>query len=447
MEYCNIKDIRNGLISKEFSAEELVEMKYDLIKKNEANLNVFITQDYDNAITKARKLDSSKVFETECNLLTGIPFGIKDNIFTKGLKTTGGSHLYDNFVPVEDAKVVADIYKLDSISLGKTNLDELGVGDKTISHVLQTHNPYNLDFDANGSSGGSAVFVSAGYGAFALGSDTGGSVREPAGCCGIVGFKPSYDLISLHGVLNYAKSLDHVGIFTNNIMDALITTSGITNNFGKDSNFNLRGFDYFENEFKLVKDKIKVGYFKEVFESAESEEYTKIIEFLEVLKKESPFEVVELSLPELYGTREIYSVKTAVEGYIGFTSATNNYELYGSRINFKINQGKELLEEKETIKKIEEQEAVLITKYNKFFEDVDLIVAPLSSFHKDINIVTVQNFTRTPAVALPIALGSNAVPVGLQLCGQRNKDRELLIMSKYIEDLIGFEHRPKSIIL
>ncbi len=446
MEYCNIKDIRNGLTNREFSAEELVEMKFELIKKNEKNLNVFITQDYENAVKKAKKLDRSKAF-VDCNLLTGIPFGIKDNIFTKGLRTTGGSHLYDNFVPEEDAEVVKNIYNLDSISLGKTNLDELGVGDKTISHVLQTHNPYNLNFDANGSSGGSAVFVSAGFGAFSLGSDTGGSVREPAGCCGIIGFKPSYDLISLKGVLNYAKSLDHVGIFANNILDTLITTSAVTNNFSKDAKFNVTDIGYFENEFRNVKEKITVGYIKEIFESADCEEYSKIIEFLEVLKRDSRFEVVEVSLPEVYSTREIYSVKTAVEGYYGFTGATNNLELYGNRVNFKINQGKELIDEKNTIRKVEEQEKKVIKNYNKLFEVVDLIVTPLSSVHKDINIVTVQNITRTPAVALPLALGSNSVPVGLQVCGQVNKDRELLIMSKYIEDLIGFKNKPKSIIL
>ncbi len=447
MEYCNIKGISNGLKNKKFSVEELVKIKYDLIKKNESNLNVFITQDYDNALEKAKYLDSSNVLKKQCNILTGIPFGVKDNIFTKNLKTTGGSNLYKNFIPNVNAKVVDDLYKHDAISLGKTNLDELGVGDKTISHVLQTHNPYNLDFDANGSSGGSAVFVSSGLGAFALGSDTGGSVREPAGCCGIVGFKPSYDMISLNGVMNYAKTLDHIGIFTNNITDALITMSAVTDNFHKSIDYGFEDFDYFENKTNKDVGKIKVGYFKEIFESATSEEYIKIIEFLEVVKKDNNFEVVELSLPEIYNSREIYSVKTAVEGFYEFTSATNEYSLYGKRVNFKIAQGRELLEEKDTIKKIEEQEKALITKYNKFFEVVDIILTPLSSFHKDINIVTVQNFTKTPAVALPLALGSNNVPVGLQLCGKINKDYELLIRAKYIEDLIGFNHRPKNIIL
>ncbi len=447
MEYCNIKGISSGLKSRKFSAEELVKMKYDLIKKNESNLNVFITQDYDNALAKAKDLDSKNTFKNQCNILTGIPFGIKDNIFTKNLKTTGGSNLYKNFIPSENAKVVEDIYKLDAISLGKTNLDELGVGDKTISHVLQTHNPYNLDFDANGSSGGSAVFVSSGFGAFALGSDTGGSVREPAGCCGIVGFKPSYDMISLDGVFNYAKTLDHVGVFTNNITDAIITMCAVTDNFHKSIDYGFENFDYFENKTNKEVGIIKIGYFREIFESATSEEYSKIIDFLEVLKSDNKFELVELSLPELYSSREIYSVKTAIEGYYEFTSATNDYSLYGKRVNFKINQGKELIEEKETIKKVEELEKVLISKYNKFFDVVDMILTPLSSFHKDINIVTVQNFTKTPAVALPLALGSNSVPVGLQLCGKINKDYELLIRAKYIEDLIGFEHRPKNIIL
>ncbi len=248
-------------------------------------------------------------------------------------------------------------------------------------------------------------------------------------------------------MFNYAKTLDHVGFFANNIIDTLIITSAVTNNFGRSDSFNAKEVEYFENEFKKVPNKIKVGYLKEIFESHTSEEYTKIQDFIEILKNDRNFEIVELTLPEIYNSREIYSVKTAVEGFKEFTSATDDYSIFGERINYKIKQGKELLAEKEVILRIDEYEKVLVSKYNNLFNFVDLIITPLTSFHKDINIVTVQNFTKTPAVALPLALGTNGVPVGLQVCGKLNTDKELLLKAKYIEDLIGFKHKPKCIIL
>ncbi len=446
MELNTVKDINDNLKNRKISVEELVNLKFDIIKKNESNLNIFITEDYDNAIEKARDLDSKKMFKSDVNILTGVPYGIKDNIETRGVLTTGGSRLYENYVPTEDAPVVEKLKNVDAISLGKLNLDELGVGDKTISFKHQTKNPYNLDFDTNGSSGGSAAFVTAGYGVFSLGSDTGGSVREPAGCCGIVGFKPTYDFIPASKVKNYAKSLDTVGVFANTVEDIMIATSAMSKKFRNRENFDYTDFESFDSELVLGMDKIKVGYIKEVFESYTHEEYTKVWEFLNTIKNDKLIELVELSLPEIYLTREIYSVKTAVEGFDEFTSHTKNLELYGERVNAKILQGKELLENKDTVDRVIQNEKMVNDKYNNFFKQVNIVATPLSSFHKDVNIITIANISRTPAIALPVELGSNNVPVGLQLCGQYGEDRRLLRKAKYIEQLIGFKEAPKMLI-
>ncbi len=446
MEFNTVKNINENLKKRNISAEELVNLKFDIIKKNESRLNIFITEDYDNAIKKAKDLDSKNVFKGDVNILTGVPYGIKDNIETKGILTTGGSKLYENYVPTEDAPVVNKLKDVDAVSLGKLNLDELGVGDKTISFKHQTKNPYNLDFDTNGSSGGSAAFVTAGYGAFSLGTDTGGSVREPAGCCGTVGFKPTYDSIPAIKVMNYAKSLDTVGVFANTVEDIMIVTSAMSKKFRNRENFDYTDFESFDSELVLGMDKIKIGYIKEVFESYTHEEYTKVWEFLNTIKNDKLIELVELSLPEVYLTREIYSVKTAVEGYKEFPSHTKNLELYGDRINAKIKQGMELLDNNDVVDRVLQNEKLVVEKYNNFFKEVNIIATPLSSFHKDINIITIANISKTPAIALPVELGSNNVPVGLQLCGKYGEDRRLLRKAKYVEQLIGFKSEPKMLI-
>ncbi len=446
MELNTVKDINENLKKRKISVEELVNFKFDIIKKNESNLNIFITEDYDNAIIKAKELDSKNVFKGDVNILTGVPYGIKDNIETKDLLTTGGSRVFENYVPTEDAPVVEKLKNIDAISLGKLNLDELGVGDKTISFKHQTRNPYNFEVDTNGSSGGSAAFITAGYGTFSLGSDTGGSVREPAGCCGTVGFKPTFDFIPADKVMNYAKSLDTIGVFANTVEDIMIATSAMSKKFRNHENFDYTDFESFDSELILDMDKIKVGYIKEVFESYTHEEYTKVWEFLNTIKNDTLIELVELSLPEVYFTREIYSVKTAIEGLQEFTSHTKNLQLYGERINAKIEQGKELLNNKDVVERVLQNEKACVDKYNKFFKEVNIIATPLSSFHKDINIITVANISKTPAIALPLELGSNNVPVGLQLCGQYGEDRRLLRKAKYIEQLIGFKNAPKLLI-
>ncbi len=446
MEYRNIKEINEALKNHVISVQELVEEKIKIINKNEENLKVFITTDFDNALEHAKKLDSEGVFKHQTGIMTGIPYGVKDNIFTKGLKTTGGSKLYADFVPDFDSRVIEKCKILDSVMLGKLNLDELGVGERTESHFGQTRNPYNLEKDTNGSSGGSAVFVSAGYGAFAYGSDTGGSIREPAGRVGCVGFKPTYGFLKTNGVMHYAKSLDHLGVFTNSVFDALIATSASSRKIRNHTKFDYTDFECLENELTPDIRVIKVGYFKEIFESSTNEEYTKVWEFLQSIKDNKRIELVELSLPEIYETREIYRVKTAIEGIEEFTSHTDDISVYGDRVRLKIAEGEELLQDKKELKRIRKLENKIVKNYNRFFDDVNIIITPLSSFHKDINLITLANLTRTPAVALPLCIGSEGIPMGLQVCGEVFEDRKLLRKAKFIEDLIGFKNKPTQLI-
>lgn len=194
MDYFNedITSLHDKLVRKEISVRQLVEATYDYIDKTEGKVNAFITLNKEAALKQADALDEKGVDPD--NLLSGIPLGIKDNIVTKGLKTTAASHILDNFMPVYNATVMDKLDALDTITVGKTNMDEFAMGGSTeTSYFGKTHNPWNLDKVPGGSSGGSAAAVAAGEVIAALGTDTGGSIRQPAAFNGIFG-------INLHTV-------------------------------------------------------------------------------------------------------------------------------------------------------------------------------------------------------------------------------------------------------
>ena len=205
----------------EVSSEELVKAHLDKIEAMDKDLNAFITVNGEAAIQTARNVDKKIKNGEETGLLAGIPIGIKDNIMTKNLRTTCGSKMLEDFVPPFDATVISRILNEDGIVIGKTNMDEFAMGGSTeTSYFGITRNPRNLEVVPGGSSGGSAAAVASGEAALALGSDTGGSVRQPASYCGVVGIKPTYGMVSRYGVVPMSNSLDQVGTFGRDVSDA-----------------------------------------------------------------------------------------------------------------------------------------------------------------------------------------------------------------------------------
>lgn len=215
-----ITELHDLLQKKEITVSDLVDESFQQIGKVEQDVQAFITLDEDKAREKAKALDEKLGTEEANGLLFGMPIGIKDNIVTKDLRTTCASKMLENFDPIFDATVMEKLNNAGMITIGKLNMDEFGMGSSTeTSYFKKTRNPWNPDRVPGGSSGGSAAAVAAGEVPFALGSDTGGSIRQPAAFCGVVGLKPTYGRVSRYGLTAFASSMDQIGPITRNVED------------------------------------------------------------------------------------------------------------------------------------------------------------------------------------------------------------------------------------
>lgn len=233
-----LQDIRNRLGKKEISVSELVDASFSRIREVDGKIGAFLRYDEEAAREKARLLDEklSTSDVSELDPLFGLPTGLKDNISKQGMVMTCASKILENFEPVFDATVVQKLDEAGAVTIGKLNMDEFAMGGSTetsISHV--TRNPWNTEYVPGGSSGGSAAAVAAGEVYFALGTDTGGSVRQPAAYCGVVGLKPTYGRVSRNGVVAFASSLDQVGPITRNVEDAAYVLQAIAGHDPMDS--------------------------------------------------------------------------------------------------------------------------------------------------------------------------------------------------------------------
>ncbi|GIP01108.1 MULTISPECIES: Asp-tRNA(Asn)/Glu-tRNA(Gln) amidotransferase subunit GatA [Paenibacillus] len=223
-----LTEIHNKLQNKELSVTDLVDQAFTRISEREDRVKAFITLDEEGARSSAKALDEKLASEGTRGLLFGLPVGIKDNIVTEGLRTTCASQFLSNFTPVYDATVVGKLRAADTVTIGKLNMDEFAMGGSNEnSSFYPVRNPWDLDRVPGGSSGGSAAAVAAGEAYFALGSDTGGSIRQPASYCGVVGLKPTYGLVSRFGLVAFASSLDQIGPLTKNVEDSAYVLQAI----------------------------------------------------------------------------------------------------------------------------------------------------------------------------------------------------------------------------
>ncbi|TBL80543.1 Asp-tRNA(Asn)/Glu-tRNA(Gln) amidotransferase subunit GatA [Paenibacillus thalictri] len=231
-----LQEIHNKLHGKQLSVSELVDESYSRIGQVDGKVKAFLTLDEENARAAARKLDEQLGGDESRGLLFGLPAGIKDNIVTEGLTTTCASQFLRNFNPVYDATVVQKLKAAQSVTIGKLNMDEFAMGGSNENSSFHpTYNPWNPEHVPGGSSGGSAAAVAAGEVYFSLGSDTGGSIRQPAAYCGIVGMKPTYGLVSRFGLVAFASSLDQIGPLTKNVEDSAYVLQAIAGHDPQDS--------------------------------------------------------------------------------------------------------------------------------------------------------------------------------------------------------------------
>ena len=301
-----VHELAEKLDKRELTSEEIVKAYKDRIEDKEKDVQAFITTTLDEALEEAKRIDGAK--GEEANKLAGIPIGIKDNLCTKGVKTTCASKMLENFVSPYDATVIEKLNEEQIISLGKLNMDEFAMGSSTENSAMKvTHNPWNLNKVPGGSSGGSAAAVAADMVPWALGSDTGGSIREPASFCGVVGLKPTYGLVSRYGLVAFASSLDQIGPITKDVRDCATLLNIIAGHDEKDStSYNKEKVDYIKALKGDVKG-LKIGVPKEFFgEGINPEVKAKLEEAIEKYKEmgavveECSLDVAEYALATYY---------------------------------------------------------------------------------------------------------------------------------------------------
>lgn len=291
-------ELHEKLVNKELSSVELTNALYERIDEVEDKVNAYVTLDKENALAQAAKVDAKIAAGEKIATLAGIPGAIKDNISTKGLRTTCSSKILSNFVPIYDAHVIKNLRADETIFLGKCNMDEFAMGSTTAtSYFGASHNPWDLSKVPGGSSGGSAAAIAAGEAIWTLGSDTGGSIRQPASFNGCVGIKPTYGRVSRYGCVAFASSLDQIGPITRDVTDAAVVLNTICGHDEMDStSLNVEVPDFTKALVADVKG-MRIGLPKEYFGAGVDPKVKAVIEQAIAKYRELGAEIVEVSLP------------------------------------------------------------------------------------------------------------------------------------------------------
>lgn len=307
-----LKKLREMLDSKEISAVELTEQYFDRIENSDKEINSYITVCKENALADAKK--AQEVIDSgNSGAFTGLPISVKDNICTLGVKTTCASHMLDDFIPPYNATVMEKLKEDNIVMLGKTNMDEFAMGGSSqTSYFGGVKNPYDLTRVTGGSSGGAAASVSADLCAAALGSDTGGSVRQPASFCGVTGLKPTYGTVSRWGLIAFASSLDQIGVIAKSAEDTGYMLEGIYGYDENDATSSKKSEGNYNSLIGSDVNKLKIGVPKEFFGDGLNDEVkTAVLNAVEYYKKLG-CEIVDVSLPSLeYAVSAYYLISSA----------------------------------------------------------------------------------------------------------------------------------------
>jgi len=465
-----IKEIHNKLIDKEITATELIKGYFQTIDEKDNQIKAFLTLTKDSALEQAKKVDEKIKEGKEINVLEGIPYAIKDNMLVKGVKATAGSKILENYTASFDATVIKKLKKQGAILLGKTNMDEFAMGSSTEnSAFFTTKNPHDLERVPGGSSGGSAASVASKMSVFALGSDTGGSIRQPAGFCGVVGFKPSYGTVSRYGLIAMASSLDIIGPFAENVEDAEIIFKSIAGKDSMDSTSQDISVD--TNKTQNIQNTV-FGLPKEYFQEGLDDKIKKTIEEVIEKIKSQGATIKEVSLPStsyalpcyyIIMPAEVSSNLARFDGirYSSINDYSNLHDIYfktrgegfGEEVRRRIVLGTYVLSSgyyDAYYKKAQQVRRLIAKEFDKVFEEVDFLITPtsptfpfkigekvddpLSMYLSDIFTVG-ANIAGIPAINLPCGQADN-LPINMQIIGPYLSDFSLLNISKTIENII-----------
>ena len=467
-------EIRDQFLNGKLTAEQITKHFLERIKKYDGEIGAFLKVLDERALKKAKELDEKKKKGEKLGKLAGIPIAIKDNMHIKGELSTCASKFLANYVAPFDSTVVKLLEAEDAIIIGKTNMDEFAMGSSTENSAMQvTHNPWNLKCTPGGSSGGSAAAVAARLCPVALGSDTGGSIRQPAAMCGVVGYKPTYGRVSRFGLVAFASSFDQIGPFGTNSQDAALVMEVIGQHCEKDSTSSSDPKDdYFTSINSEIKGK-KIGVPWQFLEGLSAEPKTYFTNAIESLKKAGA-EIVEVDLSILKYCLATYYILTTAEASTNLARFDgirygvrspraqtldqvydySKEEGYGKEVKRRILLGTYVLSagyQDAFYRKAQKIRTLIINGYKEAFKKCDIIATPVTPFAtfeigsihdplqmylEDIYTISI-NLAGIPAVSVPSTFTKDGKPIGIQFMGPQKKDTLVLQVANGFEKLAG----------
>ena len=475
MSQSNISKLHEGLVNKDFSCRELTEKYLKAIEKDNGELNAYVTVTPEAALETADKVDEKISRGEEIALLEGIPMTLKDNISTNGIRTTCCSKILEDYTPIYDATVWDILKKQNSVLLGKTNMDEFAMGSSCEnSYFGGAKNPHDLGHVAGGSSGGVASAVGGNIAVYGLGSDTGGSIRQPASFCGIVGMKPTYGAVSRFGLIAYASSLDQIGPITTSVEDTAIVFDAISQYDKMDSTSQGRKgapvCDSLRNDIKGM----KIGIAKEYFDGVREDVRKSVEEAVEVYRSLGA-QIVEFDLPSLKYALPVYYIIACAEASsnlgrydgIRYGYKADNYRDvndmvkktrstgFGEEVKRRILLGTYVLSSgyyDAYYKKAQNLRGKIVSDFRNVFNSCDVILAPtvpmtafenghavsdpVETYQTDICTVPV-NICGLPGVSVPCGFDAKGMPIGMQLIGNSFEEAKILNAAWQYENAAG----------
>lgn len=445
-----------ALRKKEYSSVQLTQAYLEQIDKKDKTIGAYITVTADRAIESAKAFDEGRSSDSEISPLAGIPCGIKDNMCTKGIKTTCASKMLGGYIPPYSAHVVEKLEKSGAVILGKLNMDEFAMGSTTENSAFKVcRNPLDTDRVPGGSSGGSAAAVAAREAVYTLGSDTGGSIRQPASFCGVVGMKPTYGSVSRYGLVAFASSLDQIGPITSTVLDNALVLNAIVGHDKRDATSVKRVYNDFTADIKNGVKGMKIGVPEEFFGEGISDDVRKAVLAATDTYRALGAELVSVSMPSIDYALSAYYVISSAEASsnlarfdgIRYGYRCDDYsnidELYrksrsegfGSEVKKRIMLGTFALSSgyyDAYYKKALQVRSLVRKDFDEAFGKCDFIISPvaptvaykigektgdsLQMYMGDAYSVPV-NIAGIPALTLPCGIGEGGMPVGMQLVG------------------------------
>ncbi len=471
-------EIAEKVSSGEVSARSVVEHHIETINKIESDVNAFNLVTAEQALIDADEIDSKIASGETLGPLAGVPISIKDNLCTRGVETTCSSKILEGWKPPYNATVIEKLKEAGAVVMGKTNLDEFAMGSSTENSAFgPTRNPHNLELVPGGSSGGSAAAVAAGFSPLALGSDTGGSIRQPAALCGVVGVKPTYGRVSRYGLVAFASSLDQVGPFANTVSDAALTLEVISGHDPRDSTSIPEKPLNISEVLNQGVDGMRIGVIEELsgkgLEGISPDVSSRVEEAIKVFSNAGAI-VESASVPaSIYGLSAYYVIAPAeassnLARYDGIrfgprTEAATTAETmtatrtkgFGDEVKRRIMLGTYALSAgyyDAYYGKSQRVRTLIMNDFAKAYEKFDILISPtapttafplgdktadpMQMYLQDVCTIP-SNLAGHPAMSVPFGFGEDGMPVGIQILAPAMAEREMFQAAKVLESESG----------